>query len=215
MTLTLPTRPDGPGGLAAIAADAVDPLEVLRNAWLAGYRNTNTRSAYGHAIDQWFAWCATNDLHPLQVIRAHVEIYQRHLEQTGRAPRTIAARLNGLASFYTYLIDEHVLAADPMRGVKRPRIERRSPSAWLTRGQLADLITAAERLDRPSERAAVFVLVFNGLRVGELCSLDIDSLLWEGHSPVLAFTRKGGKAGRASSPRATRSRTYLNTNFST
>lgn len=185
-----------PSGLARIASQSSSPLDTLVAAWLAGYRSPQTRSAYAIALRLWRCWCQRHNVDPLDAVRAHVELYQRDLEALGRKPRTIYARLTAMASFYDYLVVEEVLVRDPMRGVKRPRIERKSPTAWLSRSQLADLVTAAPALG-PSAHALIFVLTFNGLRIGEACSLDVDSLAWDGYSPIILFTRKGGKEGRA------------------
>lgn len=204
MTLTLPTT----AGLAEHAAATDDPLGTLVKAWLAGQRSPRTFDAYSTAIRQWIDWCNLNRVNPLGALRAHVELYQRWLEQDDRngksvrKPRTIYARLTAMASFYEYLIVEDVLVRDPMRGVKRPRIERQSPTAWLSTSQLADLIGAAKQLGEHAY-ALVLILALNGLRIGEVCSLDVESVVWDGYSPIVTFRRKGEKDGRATFTRPT------------
>lgn len=176
--------------------------ETLAQAWLAGYKNPNTIESYTRSIRFWFAWCETNHIDPLQVVRAFIEMWQRELEQAGLAARTIASRLNAIAGFYRYLVDEEVLDRDPMRGVSRPKIERRSPTAWLSRPQVADLLAGAEEQGAHAY-ALVCLLALNGLRISEACSLEVDSLRWDGHYPIVVFTRKGGKEGRAALARPT------------
>lgn len=200
MTLTVPT-PNA--GLAEHAAATTDPLGTLVRAWLAGYKSPRTRETYAIGVSQWLDWCILHGVDPLAALRAHVELYQRHLEQAGRKPRTIAARLNTLASFYGYLVDEDVLVKSPMRGVKRPKIERRSPTAWLNRAQIADLLTIDAEIRTATDNALLHVLALNGLRIGEACSLNVSSLAWDGYHPIIVFTRKGGKDGRATLSRPT------------
>lgn len=182
--------------LAGLASTSSDPLDVYVAAWIAGYKSPATRDVYLTSMRQWRRWCAQHGVEPLQAIRPHIELYQRTLEQSGRKPRTVYSRIASIGSFYRYLVDEGVLDRDPMRGVRRPRIERRSPSAWLTRAQVADLLAAGADLG-PHPSALLHVLVLNGLRIGEACSLDVTSLGWDGYYPALTFTRKGGKEGRA------------------
>lgn len=183
-------------GLDALAGASGDPLRLLVAAWLAGYKSPRTRAAYATGVRQWLAWCADHDVDPLTAVRAHVELWQRHLEEQGRAVKTVSCRVGAVASWYGYLLDEEVVPRDPTARVRRPKVERRSTTAWLTRPQLADLIAAAAELG-PHPHALISILVFNGLRIAEACSLDIASLAWEGTYPVLTFTRKGGKSGRA------------------
>lgn len=182
--------------LGALAGHSGQSLRMLVFAWLASYKSASTRSVYLISVEQWLAWCASVGVDPLHVIRAHVELWQRTLEDAGKKPRTVASRVGAVACWYRYLLDEGVITADPTARVKRPRIERRSPTAWLTRPQLADLIAASTELGG-SPHALISLLAFNGLRIAEACSLNIASLTWEGTYPVIWFTRKGGKDGRA------------------
>lgn len=198
--MTLPELPNA--SLKTTAAGATDPLRLLVAAWLAGYKAPTTRAVYGIAVRQWLDWCADHQLDPLKVIRAHIELWQRELEAAGKKPRTVANRIGAVACWYGYLVEEDVLTVDPAARVKRPKIERKSPTAWLTRPQLADLVTAAEQLGG-SPHALICLLALNGLRIAEACSLNVESLTWAGGYPVVDFTRKGGKDGRATLARPT------------
>jgi len=45
---------------------------------------------YAYQLRRWFAWCETNRLDPLVGIhRAHVELFIRHLGETGLMPSSI------------------------------------------------------------------------------------------------------------------------------
>ena len=198
MTLTVATPT-----LATIASDAGgNQLDVLVAAWLARQRSAGTRETYGIAFRLWRRWCAEHGIDPLQAIAPHFEIWQRTLEQDGKMPRTIYGRLAAVASFYGYLVEQEVLEKDPMRTVRRPKIERVSPSSWLKRPQLADLLAAGAELG-VHQNATLHLLVLNGLRVGELCSLNVESLSMERYTPTITFTRKGGKQGKARLSRPT------------
>lgn len=170
--------------------------ELLAGAWLAGYRSPATRGTYSTSIRAWFAWCQQQHIAPLDAVRAHIEVWQRELEHHGYAPRTVAVRLTAIASFYRYCENEDLVSRSPMVRVRRPRIERRSPRTSLSRGQLHDLLAAARELGI-HQYGLLSVLAFNGLRIGEATSLDIDSLDYDGLFPILRFTRKGGRAGVA------------------
>lgn len=195
--------------VGALIAPGAPRHEQYAAAWLAGYRNAKTRVAYTHSIGTWFDWCARMQLDPLAAVRAHVDLYMRNLEAQGLKDRTVASRLSAMSAFYTYLVDEDVLGRSPLRGVKRPQIDRVSPTGWLTRPQVADLIAAAH-LEGPMAHALVCILALNGLRIAEACSLDVESLTVEhGFYPCLSFIRKGGRPGRAALSRPAEAAVHL------
>jgi len=65
--------------------DPADPQdERLRRyggAFLAGFRDANTRSSYRQQLHRWFAWCDAYDIDPLTVERVHIELCCRWFEQ--------------------------------------------------------------------------------------------------------------------------------------
>lgn len=184
--------PAAPPPLLDMASKLSAPLhEVLAGAWLAAFSSERTRASYGVSIRAWFAWCAELDVDPLRAARAHVDLWLRHLEAEGKADRTVGLRITTLASFYRYCIDEDVLFKDPTRGVRRPKIPHKSPTAYLKRTQLADLVPAAAELG-VMPHALICLLVFNGLRISEACGIDIEGRTMCGFYPQLEVLRKGG-----------------------
>jgi hypothetical protein len=66
--------------VADVTVTVLDPafelrLHRLTGAFLAGYRNANTRSSYLQQLHRWFAWCTAYQIDPLAVERTHVELY--------------------------------------------------------------------------------------------------------------------------------------------
>lgn len=194
MSLTVPVAADG--HIADLVQPGARPHETYAGAFLAGYRNAKTREAYEVSLRQWFTFCDKNRVDPLRVVRAHVELFARELEALGRKPRTVCLRLVAISAFYEYLVDEDVLTKNPTRRVKRPKVDRASPTAWLTGRQVFDLLTAAEQLG-PHKYALLCLLALNGLRIAEACSLNVESVASDGFYATLHFTRKGGGAGSA------------------
>lgn len=184
-----PVTMDGTGQLIAY-----EPRrhELLAAGWLASFRNLQTISNYRQSIKQWFGFLERNGhLDPLTASRSHVDLWMHQLELDGKAPRTINARLTAIRSFYNWCVDEEHLARSPAKRVNPPKIDRGSPRAWLTRAQLNDPVEGARHLS-PDDYATVCILSFNGLRVGEFCSLDVESLAMVNGSPTITFVRKGG-----------------------
>lgn len=178
------------------------PHEDLAAAWLAAYRSSETRQNYTSGIKRFFEFLDTYAIDPLSVKRPHVDLFLRSLEADGCKPRTVSNRLTIISSFYRYLVEEEVIGKNPCVRVVRPKTPRKSPTGFLRRAQLSDLVRASAVVS-PMAHAAISILVFNGLRVGELCSLDVSSLGKRGHYPLLTFTRKGGEIGTAVLGRST------------
>ena len=76
-----------------------DPERPVFAGFLAGYSG-QTRDAYTMDLRLFATWCAEHDLRILDVRRADIECYARHLEGRGRARSTIARRLSTVAGFY-------------------------------------------------------------------------------------------------------------------
>jgi hypothetical protein len=79
--------PDANGGhLTVLPVPAVDPLSLVRRLVLDAVDSPLTREAYGHALDEFFAWRAENGNPPFA--RAAVHGYRVALEEEGYAPAT-------------------------------------------------------------------------------------------------------------------------------
>jgi integrase/recombinase XerD len=187
--------------VAGAAGDVTD-------AWLANRRlSAHTRIAYRGDVTGWLAWCAGRGLDPLRVMFVHVNEYARALESTveGRTGRpltaaTVARKLSAVSSWYTFLLRLGAVAANPVTGADRPRVDRdHSSTIGLTPAEVDALLAAADADAGPTAartRAVLALLADLGLRVGELVSLDCADLGYErGHRSV-RFVGKGGKPRR-------------------
>lgn len=159
----------------------------------------HTRRAYGLDLVDWFGWCASLGVDPLDANRAAVDGYRRH-PGTAAAPSTIARRLSSLAGYCKYAVAENVLGSSPMEHVTRPSMPADSPTLGLGRVEAKALLAqAAEH----SSRVRVFValLLHDGLRISEALNADVTDLgSIRGHR-TLTITRKGGARRDVSSPR--------------
>ena len=95
--------------------------------FLAGYTGT-TRISYTTDLRQFVTWCTDSDVRLLDVKRAHLETFARHMEAEGRMRSTVARRLSTLGSFYRYCHTEGVLERNPAANVRPPQSRRRIPN---------------------------------------------------------------------------------------
>jgi len=198
----------------AVVAGEQDALRDFTERWLTNRRlSEHTRAAYRRDVGLWAAWCAERGLNPLQATFLDVNAWGRHLEQpdprTGKpaSPATVARRLSAVSSWYDFLAKLGAVATNPAAVADRPRVDRdHSPTIGFTATDATAMLTAAARGDRwigSAGPAVASMLVDLGIRVSELCALDVEHLGHrEGHRTVDLLAMKGGKRRTRSMPPA-------------
>jgi integrase/recombinase XerD len=142
---------------------------LLAAAWLAGYRSPRTRRAYALDLTAWLEWLHDLDADVLAARRVHVDLWVRHLLDTGAASSSTARRLSALTSFYQHLITHDVLTANPAAAVRRPSVDPdHTANVGLDRAQARAFHTAADTDPGPARlrtAATARLLLHLGLRV--------------------------------------------------
>ncbi len=105
---------------------------------------------------------------------------------------TIARKLATLRSFYKFLVRSGHLADSPVTAIRTPRQERRLPK-FLEPADIERLLEAPGGKDMLSlrDKAILETLYSTGMRVSELCLLDVDDL--SGSDDCLRVRGKGKK----------------------
>ncbi len=99
-------------------------------------------------------------------------------ERRDYRPRTLHRMISTLSSFYRYLYVQGAVAADPMIGVERPRIKNQELK-YLKHSQVIRLINTIEN---ERDRLIVRLIYATGVRVSELCSINIEDIDFEEHT---------------------------------
>ncbi|HSN44497.1 MAG TPA: tyrosine recombinase XerC [Propionibacteriaceae bacterium] len=104
------------------------------------------------------------------------------MQESGASPATLQRRSGSCRVFFRWAAHEGLLARDPAASLKSPKVPRRLPPD-LSRAQASELFDAAiahagESGDALATRdvAMLEVLYSAGVRVSELCGLDLDDL---------------------------------------
>jgi integrase/recombinase XerD len=175
---------------------------LLAAAWLAGYRSPRTRRAYALDLSAWLDWLHGLQVDVLAARRVHVDLWVRHLLDSGAASSSTARRLSALTSFYHHLITHDVLTANPATAVRRPRVDPdHTTTVGLDRAQARAFLAAADTDPGPTRlrtAAAARLLLHLGLRADELAAADTtDHGPDRGHRPRAgpAGARRRGRAG--------------------
>ena len=125
-------------------------------------------------------------------MRREVRNYLAHLMQRGDERSSTVRRLAALHTYFAWLVDEKSLVNDPTASVSAPSRTPQLP-ALVVREQLAALLDAQWPDDAWArrDRAVCEVLYGAGLRVSELCDLNLDSVDYrQGLVRVLGKGRK-------------------------
>jgi site-specific recombinase XerD len=143
--------------------------------------SANTVSAYTSDVRSFAAWCARSDvLEPGSVKRATIRRYLAHLTTRQFARRSIARKTAAIRRYYKWLVANGVVDVDPTSGVSVPAGGGRLPRV-LDQRELSGLLDAPLAEDEPDWRrrrddAVLELLYGSGLRVGELCGLQVSSV---------------------------------------
>jgi integrase/recombinase XerC len=114
--------------------------------------------------------------------------------EVAREPATIIRKVSALRAFYRFLVRRGVVAKNPARDLKTPKLRRKLPTflAVEKANETTEMPTAVgTRAQHLRDRAMLEVLYGSGLRVSELCGLDLTAMdLQDGTARVLG---KGSK----------------------
>ncbi len=149
-----------------------------------------TREAYGTDLRLFAEWVARMRVScPEEVTRTSVRRYVANLSTRQYARRSIARKAAALRRYFRWTVETGRLTADPMAGVQVSGGESRLPRV-LDRDELDRLLEPPIDPDEPEWRrarddAVLEMLYGSGVRVAELCALDVGALdLGEGSARV-------------------------------
>ena len=102
-------------------------------------------------------------------------------------PKTFHRIISTLSSFYRFLYTQGGVATNPLVGIERPRIKPQDVK-YLKHNQVQRLI---ESIDDPRDKLIVRTIYSTGVRVSELCNIDIGDIDFEEHT--IRIRGKGDK----------------------
>ena len=161
--------------------------------------SANTVAAYRRDLEGFVRWAEAVEIDaPGRVDRIVLRRYVTWLTNREYAKRSIARKVSTLRRYFAYLRREGVVSADPSLSLRAPSGDSRLPRV-LDHGDLDVLLDGPVADDEPHWRhlrddAVLEVLYGSGVRVGELCGLDLDALDLD--RGVLSVWGKGSKERR-------------------
>ncbi|MGH2699154.1 MAG: tyrosine recombinase XerC [Actinomycetota bacterium] len=165
-----------------------------------------TQAAYGSDLDQFVQWAQRGGIVDLDRIdRRVLRRYVAFMSERGLARRSIARKASALRSMLRWAQLHGLVETNPAEELAVPKLDKPLPRVLRTAEAAA--LCELPPDDHPvgiRDRAVLEVLYGSGLRVSELCGLDLDDLdLAQNHVTVMGKGRKerrvplGGPAAAA------------------
>lgn len=99
------------------------PAQLAAVSYLARYSG-RTHTLYAFQLRRWFSWCERG-LDPLTGIqRAHVELYIRHLGESGLMDSSVVTMMHGVRGFLRYAHIDGSIPAHPAVYARLPKLYR-------------------------------------------------------------------------------------------
>ena len=169
-------------------------------------KSEKTIKCYLEAIEDFLKWWEGSVGDKIEnVATTDVKEYKQYLINVARnSASTINLKLNGVKSYFNFLVGEGIVAESPAKKIKLQKIQARSLAPRsLTRAEKNTLLRV---VDNPAtwknnnwrvkrNRAIVYTLLQTGLRVSELINLELDDVDFE-LGCIYIRNGKGGYARR-------------------
>jgi integrase/recombinase XerD len=177
-------------GQGAWERDVVSFLNFCR---LEKGLSSNTLEAYGRDLRRFGAFAGSQGLKTdVGLDVSWIRRYLDHLQQSGMGARTIARHLTTLRGLCTYLLREGRIHTDPTAHLGAPKQWHKIPG-FLNLDQVEKIIRMPDPA-RPTglrDRAMLELLYATGLRVSELCRVNLADL-----NPEYGYLRTTGKGDK-------------------
>jgi len=165
--------------------------------WFANIDNPHTRRAYRNDLKEFMTFVSIQTPIELRLItRAHVIAWRKDLDRRQLASGSIRRKLSALSSLYENLTDQNAVPTNPVKGVKRPKVdsyEGKTPAIADKEARQLMALPPGDTLKGLRDRALLATLLYHGLRREELCKLKIKDIHSRRGVPHLRIHGKGGK----------------------
>lgn len=137
----------------------------------------NTLAAYSTDLDKLLQYLEAEGIAYREVTTAQLQTFVATLMDLGITSRSIARILAGVRTFYKFLYLESEISTDPCELLESPARGSRLPDV-LTLSEIDRIIAAIDltKAEGQRDRAIIETLYSCGLRVSELCHLQMSDL---------------------------------------
>ena len=145
-------------------------LEIVRHL------SPHTISSYKRDLDSFFTFLKEKHNSWDEIQDHHVRGFVAQERRRGLSARSLQRALSSIRSFFNYLSDEEIVETNPAENISAPKSTQLLPKA-LDTDLVKRLLDFKPKGDiEIRDKAMVELLYSSGLRLSELCSLNIDSI---------------------------------------
>ena len=165
--------------------------------WFANIDNANTRRAYRNDLQEFMSFIGISAADELRLItRAHMLAWRKDLERRKLAGSTLRRKLAALSSLFEYLSNANAVTHNPVKGVRRPKVESyegKTPALGDAQARHLLKLPIGDELKDRRDRALLSLLLHHGLRREELSGLTVHDIHLRRGVPHLRVHGTGSK----------------------
>ena len=177
-------------------------LRVERNV------SPKTIDAYRRDLRQYLQHIYNIKIKNLSDVKStHIREYVRILNKKGMAPTSISRIISSIRGYHKFLSGEKIVEENPALTINNPKIPKKLPHV-LSEKEISSIIDSIDETSQFYRRdtAMIEMLYSCGIRVSELCSLEISDLFLD--DELIRVIGKGSKERLL--PIGGKAKTFLN-----
>jgi len=124
----------------------------------------------------------------IEVTANDIRIYLNNLSSCGNVTKGIY--IKHYRTWFNWLENEGLISKNPMDNIPNPKIQNKLTKRVLTMEEVGKLLKGS--INQPRNFAIISLMLATGLRVSEMCNLELDDIDW-GNRIIYIKDGKGGK----------------------
>lgn len=163
-------------------------IKSFENKLKSDNKSIYTIIAYKKDIEQYLEFCKEvrkKEIH--QITGEDIEAFIEDRKKKGYTMKSISRKLNSIRTFSRYALEEKYIESNPSANISHPKIETHVPRVLTTQEyrSLRDICRRDQRL-----YSIVELLIQTGMKIGELCRLELEDIIYKNGIPVRLRIKK-------------------------
>lgn len=157
-------------------------IQLFENKLKEEDKSIYTVIAYKKDIEQYLDFCTNVRNKKLNEIDTEdIKAFIEDLKEKGYTMKSISRKINSIRTFSRFALESKYIDANPASSIPHPKFESRLPRVLTTQEYkaLRDTCRKDQRL-----YSIVELLLQTGMKIGELCRLTLDDIIYENGVPV-------------------------------